>query len=82
MKIREVDSIPDKKAVLQDKFPELLEAAMNSTSGCIAADFDDIKESRNMANALHQWLKKRGLVDVFEVRQRRCTLFVKENRGQ
>lgn len=81
-KITEVNEIPDRIGTFTDEIPALIDAAMESRTGIIAIKFDTMEECHNRTSSIAMWVKRHQLDDVFTVRQRRGTCFIKEVRSK
>ena len=80
--INEVSSIPAGTGTFSDEIPALIEAAMESKTGIIAIKFDSMDECHSRTSTIVSWVKRHELSDVFIVRQRRGTCFIKEVRSR
>lgn len=79
--IKEVSSIPDEPGKFTDEIPALIDAAMESKTGIVAIKFDTMEECHSRTSSIVSWVKRHQLDDVFTVRQRRGTCFIKELRS-
>lgn len=76
--IKEVQEVPRRHVsnVRSSKYLPIIEAAMSSETGIVSADFKGIKECQYAGRALHDYLKRHGIADLFRLQQRRGVLFV------
>ncbi len=76
--ISEVNHVPSKKSnrIRASKYDPIIEACMASGTGIVCVSFDSIEECRKVATSLHLYCKKRNMVDLFTIRQRRENLYV------
>lgn len=76
--IKEVQEVPRRHVenVRSSKYLPIIEAAIASETGIVSADFKGIKECQHAGRALHDYLKRHGIADLFRLQQRRGVLFV------
>lgn len=81
-KVTEVNEIPEATGTFADVVPDLLDQAMDSKTGVIAVKFDTLDECHSRVSTIVSWVKRHKLNDVFIIRQRKGTCFIKEVRSK
>lgn len=76
--LSEVKAVPPatRASVYKDKYLPIIEAAIASDTGIVAADFKEVKAAQRAANTIVHFINTHGLKGVIRVQQRKGVVFV------